>query len=401
MAKVELFTVKTFSGFLGIEKEEAEKAILAYENGESIVYEDGEASVVIDQEGTMYVRGFERIGDIFVAFKKDDGEYKYLDPDATYNKKIKKLVKKVVFEEGIEWIGRVCKDCVNLKTAVIPNTVKAIYNTFEGCNKLQPYTLPEALETIHGQIFGKYPKKIVLPDGIDNIDSVFSQTPIKSITLPKSLKRIGYRGLAYCSELEEVIFKEGIEALSSEALANNPKLNHVVFPHSLEYIGEFAFSGCSSLADVTFLGDTYAEKTAFRRAPCESQVKRLLFNQSETVEFDGDIKKIGDYETLLELQKGKTLVEQAESFVLIESGSIELLSYGELDSQRCRLNEESLVDADNVQKLVLKDGIIVGIIVNGKTILVGQNVCTYFAVDEDGTGKEYVEDYCAFLLKKQ
>ena len=398
--KVKLFTVKTFSGFYGIEEEEANRALLAYKNGESIIYENGEEYIEIDQSGTMYVKGFKRIGNVFVAFAKSDGEYKWLDIDATYHKKIKALVKKVVFEEGIEWIGYACKDCVNLTTAVIPDTVTAIYNTFEGCNKLKPYTLPSALDTISGQIFGIYPEKVVLPDGIDNINSVFSNSPIKSITLPKSLKRIDYRGLSYCKELEEIIFKEGIEALSSEALANNPKLNNVVLPRSLDYIGEFAFAGCSSLTDITFLGDTYAEKTAFDRTPCQNQVNRLLFNQTEAIEFGGRVEDIKDYQKLFEMQKGKTLLEQSENLIVYESGSSAVYSYGDLDYERCRDNAKSLADATCVEKLILKDGVIVGIVVKGKNVLAGENICVYFAVDEDGTGRECVEDYCALIIKE-
>lgn len=399
MTTINLFRPERYSGSLGIEREEAERILTAYKKGEELFYEEGEGTILIDQEGTMHIKGFKEICGVFDAFEKEDDVYVCFDMDATYNKDVKALIKKVIFYEGTEWIANTCKHCVNLEEAIVPGSVRAIHNAFAGCNKLSYYDLPEGLEQISGQIFGIYPEKITLPDGIDNIDSVFSNTKIKSITLPKSLKRIGYRGLAYCSELEELIFKEGIESLSSEALTENKKLNHVVLPRSLDYIGSYAFSGCSSLTDIVFLGDSYAESSAFDRAPCNERVRKLLFNQRETIEYDGSTDKIKDYEKLVELQEGKTLAEQAELFIVIKSSYQSSLSYGELDKERYNGNEYSLFNSNSVEKLILKNGIIVGIVVKGHTILVGQSICTYFAIDEDGTGREEVEEYHTFLAK--
>ena len=103
---------------------------------------------------------------------------------------------------------------------------------------------------------------------------------------------------------------------------------------------------------------------------------------------------------MFEMQSGKTLLEQAENLIVYESGSSAVYSYGDLDYERCRDNAKSLADATCVEKLILKDGVIVGIVVKGKNVLVGENICVYFAVDEDGTGRECVEDYCAFIIKE-
>ena len=399
MEKLNLFTPNEFENYLGITKEEADRALVAYKNGNSLCYEKDGKVIIIDTDGTMYVNGFVNVFGIFSQFKLENNRYLF-DCDATYAKKIKGLVKKIVFEEGTEWLGATCKGFGNLKEVVIPSTVKIIYNAFEDCKKLKPYKLPSGIKEIHGPLYGIYEDNVVLPDGIEKIGNAFEETSIKSIVIPGSCKCLDSSALAYCKELESITLGEGVEEIGRGAFKHNSRLNNIVFPKSLKYIASYAFSGCTSLANVTLLGNTEIHNTAFMNTPCENKMQELSFAFTEAVEFEGDTSSINYYDMLVEKQQGKSLTEQARSLGISYSSIEEKYSYGDTDSSLSNEGVTPLLEAKNIDKLILKNGIIVGVVINDKNVMLGECICTYYAVDEDGTGRDEVCDYHTLIIIK-
>lgn len=383
-----------------ITEEEVNRALLAYQKGKELCYENGNESIVIKQDGTMYIDGVDYIFNIFCPAFKDKETYKR-DRSATYQNAIKSLVKKVVISDKTTSLAAAFQSFTKLKEVTLPNTVTYLYNPFMNCPKLKPYVLPSSLKTIGGQLYGIYPEKIELPGELEKIhESTFEKAPIKSIKIPSLVKKLPYAAFRGCTELEEVIFEEGIEVIDTSAFEECHKLNNIVFPKSLKVIDSDSFYSCKSLENVTFLGETRISRYSFYNSPCQADMYPRIFDSIDTVEYEGDTSKIADYEKIVSKQQGKTLYEQVKSFYVLINDYETKSSYSDIDLEKSLSGEKRLVDFTGTEALVLKKGIIVGIIVKGKTVLAGECICTYFAIDEDGTGRDEVEEYTTLIFKK-
>ncbi len=383
-----------------ITEQEVNSAIKAYKDGKSLCYENNDISIIIKQDGTMYVNGVDVIFNIFCPTVKDSDSYKR-DRGASYQNKLKALVKKVIIANETKKLAAAFWDFTELEQAQVPSSVEYLYNPFMNCPKLKAYELPSSLKTIGGELFGIYPERLELPNGLEKIhESTFENAPIKSAKIPSSVKALPYSAFKDCAELEEVIFEEGIEAIDTKAFANCSKLNDVVFPKSLKAIDSSAFYSCESLENVTFLGKTKVERNSFAKSPCEGNVYPIIFDSIDVIEYKGETNEIKDYEKIVSKQQGKILYEQAKSFYVLVNDYEAKSSYGEVDQEKSNSGSRPLVDFDDFSAFVLKNGIIIGIAVKGKLVLAGQCVCTYFAIDEDGTGRDEVEEYTTLIFKE-
>lgn len=98
-------------------------------------------------------------------------------------------------------------------------------------------------------------KKIVIPDKVKNIDSVFGGCgSLKEVVLPKGLKNIDTGAFAFCRGLEKVDIPNGVETIGSGAFALSA-LKDITIPGSVNHIEYNAFS-CESLKEVN-ISDTY------------------------------------------------------------------------------------------------------------------------------------------------
>lgn len=111
---------------------------------------------------------------------------------------------------------------------------------------------------------------------------------------------------------------------------------------------------------------------------------------------------------------GKSLEEQLDYFSVGDSDYIEKYSYGESDGSLSRRKIAPLREKMNdfwpiVKEVIVCEGIIVGAVfyMNGGSIgrptLLNKSACTYFSVDDDGTGSEEASSYSTMIYtgKKQ
>lgn len=106
------------------------------------------------------------------------------------------IIPQTITKEGVEIAITGIADCVfmqfNLKSVVIPNSVKSIgLEAFYGCT-LTSVTLPEELQSIGKSAFAyNNLTSVTLPDGLINIgNSAFCYNNLTSVTLPESIIRI-------------------------------------------------------------------------------------------------------------------------------------------------------------------------------------------------------------------
>ncbi len=149
------------------------------------------------------------------------------------------------------------------------------YNYFD--KTPEELAFDDSTATIAGPLGDDTITKVILPEGIERIDSyAFSKlTALEEIVLPSTLTDIAYNAFAGCSNLKKITFsgennlklinKSAFEGCALEgtlelprgyvigdyAFAGNTKLQGIHLADTLQSIGDYAFAGCESLSDVT------------------------------------------------------------------------------------------------------------------------------------------------------
>ncbi len=106
-------------------------------------------------------------------------------------------------------------------------------------------------------------KHIIIEDGVTSIgDAAFIAVNAYDVSIPDSVKSIGYVAFANCNYLSSIDLGDGIETIESCAFLLAIALEAITLPASLKDIESSAFSGCSSLKNivipdsVTSIGDS-------------------------------------------------------------------------------------------------------------------------------------------------
>lgn len=96
---------------------------------------------------------------------------------------------------------------------------------------------------------------LIIPDGVKEIpESCFSNTNIKTVSIPDSVYNIRSSAFSECRNLEKVILSEKsqLNTIWSNAFNKCIKLKEFNFPYQLDYVGYRAFYGASSLENITW-----------------------------------------------------------------------------------------------------------------------------------------------------
>lgn len=144
--------------------------------------------------------------------------------------------------EGTEEIDRYAfRDCSDLTSIVIPNTVTIIYDrAFSGCPNLSSIVVSEG-------------NKIY--DSRDNCNAIIkteSNTLIagcKNTVIPDSVTEIGRSAFKGCTGLKSVEIQAKLKSIDG-MFENCISLETVTFPASISKIDEAAFKGCTALKTI-------------------------------------------------------------------------------------------------------------------------------------------------------
>lgn len=95
-------------------------------------------------------------------------------------------------------------------------------------------------------------KEIIIPEGVEEINYAFvSYFALEKVTLPQSLKKIGWSCFRGCSALKDINLPEGLEVIDYDAFSYCKALEAVKIPDSVTELGKQAFFNCTSLKEVT------------------------------------------------------------------------------------------------------------------------------------------------------
>ena len=230
----------------------------------------------------------------------------------------------IVVKEGITSIAPGAFIGCNLKSITIPNSVTSIGKlAFYFCYGLTSITIPNSVTNIGNQAFDETPWYDNQPDGVIYINSVlykykgnmlkgtsivvkkgiasispyafYGCSGLKSITMPKSVTKIGKHIIERCSDLLAVVVERGYPIYDSRSNCNaiiETATNTLIagcgdsiIPNTVDTIGEDSFYCCDSLRSIIIPhGVKSIESSAFYG--CENLT---------TISIPNSVTKIGEY----------------------------------------------------------------------------------------------------------
>jgi hypothetical protein len=216
-----------------------------------------------------------------------------------------------IIPETVEWIGKHSfYKCENLKKIVINQNASYMgNNAFSDCTNVSLENRSPYFKYIDGVLYnsdltqvyhyslGSGITDVVLQNGVRTIgrNSFWNAKTIKTITIPQSVRQIGYNPFAYCLNAEFVVLSpkytnyNGVlyTADFRELVCCTAKVikdGTVELHESLESIGRNAFTGCESLEQIE-LPSTIKAVARGAFSGCK-RLKEITIPQS--VEFVGD-----------------------------------------------------------------------------------------------------------------
>ena len=210
----------------------------------------------------------------------------------------------------------------NLKTVSLPDRCTSIGAAAFASSTLEEINLPNSIVRLDARAFA-YTRltSIVLPNNdiefgqgvfhqstlttvdlgnsITHISSMlFASTKISQIEIPSSVKQIEWEAFANCTNLETVIFNEGLETIGTHIFNKNTKIKELVIPASVKTIDSMAFEYCTALEKIVFLSEniefswrplTYCEslKTIELHATTVPKLDHSFFGYVSTPAFEG------------------------------------------------------------------------------------------------------------------
>lgn len=107
-------------------------------------------------------------------------------------------------------------------------------------------------------------------------------------------------------------------------------------------------------------------------------------------------------EGFLEHLKGKTLEEQMACYRIVEDHHYSRTAYGEITNENKNRFGYALENYSGLKGLIVDDGVLIGVLIrtynyfsypDGMAAFPYQDICTYYASDDNGSGSKDREDY--------
>lgn len=201
--------------------------------------------------------------------------YSYSDSDSKFHFFHSNL-HEVKLPDGLTCIGKSAfYNSPELTEVKIPSTVTKIeQSAFSGCTGLKEIELPPQLEEV-------------------GYSSFYGCSGLTEITIPSSVKTIRSGAFEYCTSLESVTLSEGIGEIGTEAFEYT-KLKSLNIPKSVKKLGHDIVRHCQHLAYITIEAPSQLEEASggnqgvfqcITNVYCEHRLERLLDHFNEYASF--------------------------------------------------------------------------------------------------------------------
>ena len=175
----------------------------------------------------------------------------------------------------------------NKETVEIPINVTEIdSNSFYSNTKIKKIIIPNTVKIISKNAFDHCLglETVEIEDGVTKIDdyAFYFCKELENITLPNSLKVIGSEAFMLCASLKDITIPDGVTTIGKEAFASCFEAKSIVIPDSVTSIGEGAFSNCEKITNITIpKGIKTIAKGAFDG--CSSLTNVIIPDNIETI----------------------------------------------------------------------------------------------------------------------
>ena len=143
-------------------------------------------------------------------------------------------------------------DCSSLQLIIIPDSVTIIGDyAFSGCSSLKQIDIPDSVACIGDRAFSGCSslKQINIPDSVTSIgECAFSScSSLKQINIPDSVTSIGDSAFYDCHSLQQINIPDSVTSIGNSVFNWCSSLKQIYIPDSVTSIGNEAFSGCENL----------------------------------------------------------------------------------------------------------------------------------------------------------
>lgn len=201
-------------------------------------------------------------------------------------KSYRNQVRRVIFEDGITYVGQeLFTGYENLTSVRFGRTVETVLRGFWGCPNLKAFEVDAGNTHLMvedgvlfkkgktGNILTRCPQTkegdYVIPDGVTSISYYAFKgcEKLTGITIPDQVESIGEYAFQGCLGLTGITIPDQVEKIESCTFEGCSRLTEVSLPDGLTNLGYGAFAGCDSLKRLKIpFTVTYIEKTAYRGA---------------------------------------------------------------------------------------------------------------------------------------
>ena len=146
-------------------------------------------------------------------------------------------------------------NCSSLTSITIPDSVTTIgMYAFSNCSSLTDINIPDSVTAIWSNAFSECSSltKITISDSVTSIsNNTFENcSSLTSVTIPDSVTTIGYNAFQNCRRLTSITIPDSVSTIREYALSG-AGLTSIIIPDSIASILDYTFKNCFGLTSVT------------------------------------------------------------------------------------------------------------------------------------------------------
>ena len=125
---------------------------------------------------------------------------------------------------------------------------------FAYCASITSVTIPKSVKSIgYRAFYDSNLTSVIIPKGVTSIESLtfYRCTNLKSVTIPSSVEKIGSYAFYECLSLKSITIPSSVKNIGGAAFMNCTSFKSITIPNSVTKIGDCAFEGCENLAEIT------------------------------------------------------------------------------------------------------------------------------------------------------
>ena len=163
--------------------------------------------------------------------------------------------------KGVEKIDRNSfYKCAGIGKVILPSTLHTIgYNPFNGCTSIEFESHSDHFKVVDGRLYNADISKLICCP---------KSRALGEVRLPDSVNELERSAFSGCSELTGIILKN-VGKIGKSCFSGCSDLKKVYIPDYVSYVGEWAFSHCPSLEEVSVGPDTFVDRNCFSESPCQ------------------------------------------------------------------------------------------------------------------------------------